>query len=47
MTRVLITGSRTWTDREVIRRALSELWLADPGSVLVTGGCPTGRRRAV
>jgi hypothetical protein len=26
----------------VIRRALTELWLADPGSVLVTGGCPQG-----
>ena len=42
MTRVLITGSRNWTDRAVIRRALTEVWLADPATVLVTGGCRSG-----
>jgi hypothetical protein len=38
--RVLVTGSRDWTDREAIAR-----WLAPylrPGNVLVHGHCPTG-----
>jgi hypothetical protein len=39
---VLITGSRTWTDRAVIRRALAEVWVGDPATVLVSGGCPQG-----
>jgi hypothetical protein len=42
VTRVLITGSRTWTDRAVIRRALAEVWVGDPATVLVSGGSPTG-----
>lgn len=38
--RVLITGSRTWADREVVRRALAEVW--EPDVVLVSGACPAG-----
>lgn len=38
--RVLITGSRTWTDTTPIRRALREQW-AD-GAVLVSGACRRG-----
>lgn len=43
--RVLVTGSRNWSDRETIRRALAEIadmyphnW-DDNGIVLVHGGC--------
>lgn len=46
--RVLVTGSRDWTDRGLIAAVLNgvvenkELW-GDPGSVvLVSGACPTG-----
>lgn len=38
--RVLITGSRTWTDRALIRAALAQAW--EPGTILVSGGCPKG-----
>ncbi len=38
--RVLITGSRTWTDPTTIRAALRLVW--HPDAVLVSGGCPTG-----
>src|SRR5262249_49674527 len=38
--RVLVTGSRAWTDRDAIRDALGEHWA--PGNVLVTGACPNG-----
>lgn len=38
--RVLVTGSRTWTDVIVIQRALEWAW--EPGAVLVTGACPRG-----
>ncbi|MGI8817454.1 MAG: DUF2493 domain-containing protein [Pseudonocardia sp.] len=38
--RVLITGSRTWTDVAVIRAALVQVW--HPDTVLVSGGCPRG-----
>ena len=38
--RILVTGSREWTDEAVIRRALRQYWL--PGAVLVSGGCPCG-----
>lgn len=34
--RVLITGSRSWSDRDAIREALAAVW--HPASVLVTGG---------
>lgn len=40
MKRVLVTGSRSWTDTEAIATALAREW--EPGAVLVTGGCPTG-----
>jgi hypothetical protein len=39
--RVLITGSRTWTDLLTIRRALREVW-GDGTAVLVSGACPNG-----
>ena len=39
--RVLVTGSRTWTDTTTIRHALAAVW-GDGTAVLVTGACPTG-----
>jgi hypothetical protein len=39
--RVLVTGSRTWTDRAAIRDGLAAVWGAGD-RVLVTGACPTG-----
>ncbi len=39
--RVLVTGSRTWTDVAVIRTALREQW-DDGTAVLITGCCPRG-----
>lgn len=38
--RVLITGSRDWTDADVILDALLPYNM--PGTVLVSGACPTG-----
>jgi Bifunctional DNA primase/polymerase, N-terminal/YspA, cpYpsA-related SLOG family len=38
--RVLVTGSRTWTDEAVIAAALAEH--CPPGTILVTGACPRG-----
>jgi hypothetical protein len=38
--RVLITGSRTWTDVALIRRELAKVW--HPACVLVSGACPRG-----
>jgi hypothetical protein len=38
--RVLVTGSRTWTDTTVIRAALAAVWR--PDTVLVSGACPNG-----
>lgn len=43
--RILVTGSRDWTDTETIRRALSEAWhrLGRPhDAVLVQGECHLG-----
>jgi hypothetical protein len=46
--RILVTGSRDWTDDTVIGEALSEairlVW-HDRGVVIVHGGCPTGADR--
>ncbi|MGJ6968913.1 bifunctional DNA primase/polymerase [Streptosporangium sp. G11] len=39
--RILLTGSRTWTDTATIRAALAEHW-GDGTAVLVTGACPRG-----
>jgi hypothetical protein len=39
-TRILVTGSRTWTDAEAIRGALARHYA--PGVVLVSGACPHG-----
>ncbi len=39
--RVLVTGSRTWTDTTVLRDALAGHW-GDGHAVLISGGCPTG-----
>lgn len=38
--RILVTGSRTWTDTRAIRDALATVW--HPRNILVHGGCPTG-----
>lgn len=45
MPRILVTGSRTWTDRDAVLTALSEAWDhlgQSPDTVLVHGACPTG-----
>jgi hypothetical protein len=46
--RILVTGSRDWTDDTAIGEALSEVirpvW-HDRGVVIVHGGCPTGADR--
>lgn len=46
--RLLITGSRTWVDRQIIKKALRDWWDAtgrDPEAVLVSGTCPKGADR--
>ena len=40
--RVLVTGSRAWTDEGVIHDALSELLFRHKAIVLVHGACPRG-----
>lgn len=40
--RVLITGSRTWTDHTPIHAALTDLHAEHPGMVLVSGACAQG-----
>lgn len=41
--RILVTGSRTWTDRDTIRHALTGLWRKHgPNITLVHGHCPRG-----
>lgn len=40
--RVLVTGSRTWTDLSVIVAALDGLLIEHPDMVLVHGKCPKG-----
>lgn len=42
--RVLVTGSRSWTDPTTIRDALRDVW-GDGSTVLVTGACPQGADR--
>jgi len=42
--RVLVTGSRRWTDTATIRDVLSSVW-GDGSAVLVSGACPTGADR--
>ena len=42
--RVLVTGSRTWTDTTTIRSALASVW-GHGDAVLVSGGCPRGADR--
>lgn len=46
--RILVTGSRTWTDKKVVGEALKRAWLElrDRGPVvLVHGDCPNGADR--
>lgn len=38
--RVLVTGSKFWTDWRTLMAALSLVW--EPDAVLVTGACPEG-----
>ncbi|WP_352302760.1 DUF2493 domain-containing protein [Kineosporia sp. NBRC 101731] len=38
--RILVTGSRDWTDEDVVYEALVTYSL--PGDVIVHGACPTG-----
>lgn len=40
--RVLVTGSRTWTNVAAIEQALRMLAVRLPGATLVSGACPTG-----
>lgn len=43
--RLLITGSRSWTDRDIIATALQETWEAygsPADAVMVNGRCPKG-----
>jgi hypothetical protein len=42
--RVLVTGSRSWTDTTTIRHALAAVW-GDGAAVLVSGACPRGADR--
>lgn len=42
MKRILVTGSRDWTDGEAIYAALAEARETWGPSVLVSGACPTG-----
>lgn len=42
--RVLVTGSRDWTDPATIRAALATVW-GDGHAVLVSGNCPRGADR--
>lgn len=42
--RVLVTGSRTWTDTRTIRDALAAEW-GQGRNTLITGACPRGADR--
>lgn len=44
MSRILVTGSRDWTDREKVEEYLY-LLSGEEGNVLVHGACPTGADR--
>lgn len=46
--RLLITGSRNWTNRTLIQRELRNAWMslgANAETILVSGACPTGADR--
>jgi hypothetical protein len=42
VTRVLVTGSREWTDKDRLWNALTALYAVTPGVRVVHGDCPTG-----
>ena len=39
MSRVLVTGSRNWADRQTMLEVLSSAWKLYPGATLVHGSC--------
>lgn len=46
--RILVTGSRDWTDGETVENALEAVYFASPAGEVVTvvhGACPTGADR--
>ncbi len=44
--RILVTGSRDWRDAQTLDHALRFYWeTTPPGTVLVSGACPTGADR--
>ena|SRR5690242_3933949 len=45
MTRILITGSRDWTNHALIVRELTAQYMETPDAILVSGGCPSGADR--
>jgi len=44
MARILVTGSRNWTDEYAVKQQLKNIWLSfrNADDVLVVGDCPTG-----
>lgn len=45
-TRILVTGSRTWSDVDLLRAGLAQWWTRAGGrGVLVSGACPRGADR--
>lgn len=45
MTRILVTGSREWTDTETIRQALADHAKLTERTTVVDGACPRGADR--
>jgi hypothetical protein len=43
--RVIVTGSRDWSDRDAVQAALLDVALEHSSFTLIHGGCPTGADR--